>query len=126
MNKIFLAVFLCLTPLLALAAAGDTRIAELYVCELKEGKEMDAVKANNIKWLAYTRKAAGSDDVRSYALTPLVGDLSTFMFVDSFPDMATWSKVKSALKSPEGEAIEAGFEDLMDCAKNRLYESEQH
>ena len=126
MNKIFLAVILCLTPLLALAAAGDTRIAELYVCELKEGKEMDAVKANNVKWLAYTRKAAGSDDVRSYALTPVVGDLSTFMFVDSYPDMATWSKVKSALESPEGEAIEAGFEDLMECTKNRLYESEQH
>ena len=73
-----------------------------------------------------TRKAAASDDVRSYALNTVVGDLTKFVFVDTFPDMAAWSAAKSAAESDEGKAIEAAFEELMECTKNHLYESTEH
>lgn len=126
MKKIFLAFLTCCIPFIALADNHETRIVEMWQCELKEGKEMDEVKANNTKWLAYTRKAAGTDDVRSYALNPVVGDLTHFLFVDTYPDMATWQKVKSAMDSDEGEAIEDAFNELLECTKNRLYRSEQH
>jgi hypothetical protein len=126
MRKVFLAVLICFTPLPALTDNHEARVVELYQCELKEGKEMDAVKANNTRWLAYTRKAAGTDDVRSYALTPMVGDLTHFMFADSYPDLAAWQKVKSALETDEGQAIEDVFNELLECTKNRLYKSEQH
>jgi hypothetical protein len=126
MKKIILAVVFCFTPLVGLADAGDTRVIEMWQCELKDGKEMEEVQANNTKWLAMTRKAAGSDDVRSFALSTVVGDLTKFVFADSYPDMASWSAAKSAESSDEGEAIEAAFEDLMECEKNRLYKSTEH
>jgi hypothetical protein len=117
---------LCFTPLFALADAGDTRVVEMWQCDLKEGKEMDDVKANNTQWLAMSKKTGGSDAINSYSMTAVVGDLTKFMFVDSYPDMATWAKVKSAEDSPEGEAIEATFNELMECTENQLLESTQH
>jgi len=125
MRRMILAAIFCFTPLIGLADAGDVRIVEMWQCELKEGQKMEDVKANNTKWLALTRKEAASDDVRSYALSTVVGDQSKFVFVDTFPNMAAWSAAKSA-ESEEGKAIEATFNDLMDCTKNRLFESTEH
>ena len=125
MRRMILAAICCFTPLIGLADAGDVRIVEMWQCELKEGQKMEDVKANNTKWLALTRKEAASDDVRSYALSTVVGDQSKFVFVDTFPNMAAWSAAKSA-ESEEGKAIEATFNDLMDCTKNRLFESTEH
>ena len=78
-----------------------------------------------MQWLAMTRKEAASDDVRSYALSTIVGDQSKFVFVDTFPNLAAWSAAKSA-ESEEGKAIEATFNELMECTKNRLFKSTEH
>ena len=125
MRRMILAAIFCFTPLIALADAGDVRIVEMWQCELKEGQKMEDVKANNTKWLAMTRKEAASDDVRSYALSTIVGDQSKFVFVDTFPNLAAWSAAKSA-ESEEGKAIEASFNELMDCTKNRLFKGTEH
>ena len=125
MKKIFLTAVICMVPGICLAASGDERIAEMYMCELKEGKTMEEVQANNVKWLANTRKQAGNEEIRSYALEPMVGDLSHFYFIDSYPDLATWSAAKAA-ETDEGQAIEDAFNELMECTKNRLYKSTQH
>ena len=125
MRRIILAFVFCFTPLIGLADAGDVRIVEMWQCELKDGQKMEDVKANNTKWLALTRKEAASDDVRSYALNTIVGDQSKFVFVDTFPNLAAWSAAKSA-ESEEGKAIEATFDALMECTKNRLFNSTEH
>ncbi len=125
MNKIILALAFLAAPLLA-AADDHTRIVEFWKCELKDGKEMSDVEANNKKWLAMTRKTAGSEQVNSYMMTAVVGDQTKFMFADVYPDMASWSAAKSAEESEEGAAIEDTFNDLMECMDNRLYKSERH
>jgi len=125
MRRMILAAIFCFTPLIGLADAGDVRIVEMWQCELKEGQKMEDVKANNTKWLAMTRKEAASDDVRSYALSTIVGDQSKFVFVDTFPNLAAWSAAKSA-ESEEGKAIVATFNELMECTKNRLFKSTEH
>ena len=126
MKKCLWTIIALLLPSLGYAAAGDTRIAEIYQCELKEGKTMEEVQANNTRWLANARKQAGSDEVRSYALETVVGNQETFMFIDSYPDMASWAAAEAAVQTEEGKAIEAAFGDLMKCTQNRLYKSTQH
>jgi hypothetical protein len=121
MKKILITIALIAAP--ALALADDARYAETFSCELKDGKKMEEVMANNKRWLANARQAAGTDEINSYSLTPVVGDLSRFVFIDSFPSMAAWAAYKSAEESEESKAIEATFNDLMDCSKNRLYKS---
>lgn len=124
-NYLITAVFL-LTPAVSMADSDNTAIVEMWQCELKEGKKMEQVEANNTKWLAHTRAVTGSDEVNSYSLTSVVGDLTKFIFVDAYPTMAAWSAAKSAEDSEEGSAIEATFNELMECTKNRLYKSKQY
>jgi hypothetical protein len=108
------------------ALADDTRLLEIYKCKMKDGVKMEQVKANNVRWLANTRKIAGTDDINSYALQPKVGDFDHFIFIDSYPDLATWAKSESAGDTEESKAINAAFDEMLDCEKNRLYESTKH
>ena len=120
MRKALWTVMLILIPGLCLADSHKS-IAEVWQCELKEGKEMKDVMANNKRWLAHTRKMAGTDEINSWSLQTAVGDLTKFVFIDGYPDMKAWAAAKSAEESEEGKAIEETFNLLMDCTKNRLY-----
>ena len=126
MKKIVLLIVFLLAPAWALADNHDTAVVEMWKCKLNEGKTMDEVTAVNKRWLANTRKVTGSDDVNSYSLETVVGDLTIFGFADAYPDMATYAKAKAAAETEEGAAIEAAFDDLMDCTDNRLYKSTRH
>jgi hypothetical protein len=124
MKKLILAVMVLIVPVLGMADNHGTAIVEMWKCELKEGVKAEDVEATNKKWLALTRKTAGSDEVNSYMMTTVVGDQTKFLFADIFPDMAAWGAAKDA-DSEEGDAIEAAFNELMDCTDNRLYKSKQ-
>lgn len=126
MKKCFLAILFLIIPALGMADEHNTSVVEMWQCELKEGKTMKEVEANNKKWLTLARKNAGTEEVNSYALTTVVGDQTAFIFADIYPTMAAWSAAKSAGESEEGDAIQAAFNDLMDCSKNRLYKSTKH
>lgn len=125
MRKILWVVLLLAVPGIGLADSHKS-VAEMWQCELKEGKKMEEVQANNVLWLAMTRKAAGSEDVNSWSLETAVGDLTKFVFIDAYPNMAAWAAAKSAEQTEEGKAIEATFDELMDCTKNRLYNATRH
>jgi hypothetical protein len=126
MKKVLLFTLFLLAPAWCLADNHDTAIVEMWKCSLKDGKTMEEVQAVNKRWLAMTRKVAGTEDINSYSLETVVGDLTIFGFADAYPDMATYAKVKAAEDSEEGEAIDAEFDALMDCSDNRLYKSLRH
>lgn len=123
MKKLLLGIVFLLAPASVLADDHEA-IVELWKCELKEGKKMEDVEANNSKWLALAKKSAGTEKVSSFLMTTVVGDQTKFVFADVYPDMATWSSQKSAEETEEGKAIEATFDELIDCSDNRLYKSE--
>lgn len=125
MNRTLIAMLALLTvPALSLADAGDTRIIELYDCAIKEGKTADEVAAHNAKWLAFVRQTNAG--INSYGLQSVVGDSGSYMFADTYPDLAAWGAAKTALDSDAGRALDVGFGELLDCDKNRLYKSTQH
>ena len=126
MKKIVLFTLILFAPAWCLADNHDTAIVEMWKCSLKDGKTMEEVQAVNKRWLAMTRKVAGTEDINSYSLETVVGDLTIFGFADAYPDMATYAKVKAAEDSEEGQAIDAEFDALMDCSDNRLYKSLRH
>jgi hypothetical protein len=70
-----------------MAAHADSRIIEIWHCKVSEGKTMDDVAASNAKWLAFVRKVVADGDVNSYGVESVVGDSTSFMYVDSFPSM---------------------------------------
>jgi len=125
MRKVVLFTLFLMAPTWCLAA-DDTAVVEMWKCKLKDGKTMEEAQAVNKRWLAMTRKVAGTDEINSYSLETIVGDLTIFGWVDAYPDMATYAKVKAAGDSEESKAIEAEFNDLTECTDNRLYKSTRH
>lgn len=113
------------TTLFALAAAvaagplcADDYIAA-YTCKLNEGKKVEDVQAANSAWLKWVR-ANVNENIGSSVGTAVVGDFDSFLFVDSYPDLATWAAAVTALEGAPDE-IEAGLDAAAKCDRNRLW-----
>ena len=118
MKKLLLGAFTSLA-LFSAGAWADT-VSEVFECKFEKGATLADAQALNEKWLAFM-KANVSEDISSAAATALVGDFDEFLYVDTYPDVATWAAAKTALESDEGQAIETGFSDVMECDESTLY-----
>ncbi len=109
-------------------AIADPRIEEVWTCDISDGKTMDDVRAANSKWVVFINANVGGGDITSHIVTAIVGNTKTghFLYLDSFPSLASWSVAKSALDgNEEGEAIDAELNEAASCPENRLYSSEE-
>jgi len=105
-------------------AVADS-FSEVFTCTLEDEKTVEDVQAANSKWLAYVHENV-SEEITSSVITAVVGDLSVFRFVDSYPDLEIWAATKTRLDSDEAEADGMGelFDGLFDCSSSQLYKSE--
>lgn len=109
-----------------LAAFGISSLAvadsyvEVWTCTLVDDKTVDDVQAANSKWLAYVHENI-SADITSSILVAVVGNIEGFVFVDTYPDLATWSNAKTRLDSDEADEIDDLFDDVSDCSENSLH-----
>ena len=106
-------------------ADSHERMVVVWTCELAEGKTAEDVQATNSKWVKLVNAGLEEGEIRSYVLTTVVGDLQTFLYVDSFPSGEAWLATRTTMESDEGKALEAEFDALGDCSSNSLYASEQ-
>ena len=120
MKKLILGAFAPVALLCLSAGAWADEVSNVYTCTLEEGKTVADAQAVNTKWLAFMR-ANVSEDISSVAATAVVGDSDAFLWVDTYPDLATWAAGQEALDSDEGNAVESGFADVVDCSGNRLW-----
>ena len=122
--KKFLAVTMsCFLLGFAVSAHADG-VSETWLCELKEGKNVEDVQAVNSKWLKWVN-ARADGVVRSAVGTAIVGNSEIFMFVDSYPDLTTWAAVKTLLDSDEGNEIDGMFNETSECSSNRLWNMQE-
>jgi hypothetical protein len=120
MHKHLRSIFTTLAIFCLSAGALADPVAEVFTCKLHEGKTMEDAKAVNKMWLAWMR-ANVAEEITSTAATAVVGDSDTFMYVDTYPDLETWAKGKTARETDEGAAVEGGFDAVMKCPSNRLW-----
>jgi hypothetical protein len=123
MKNIIARSLVVLTALGLSSMAAAESYAEVWVCTLDDDKTVEDVQAVNSKWLAYVH-ANLSEDITSSIITAVVGDLSSFRFVDTYPDLETWANAKSRLDSDEADEIDELFEGVSTCSSNVLYKSE--
>jgi hypothetical protein len=112
-GAIALTLVLSAGPLLA-----DEYVAA-YTCKLNEGKKVEDVQAANSAWLKWVRENV-NENISSNVGTTVVGDFDLFLFVDSYPDLATWAATVTALESAP-DSIEEGLDAAAKCEKNRLW-----
>jgi len=103
------------------AGAGAEPVSAVFNCKLNDGKSKDDAMAVNAKWLKWARSVGGSDEITSSYVSTVVGELGGFLWVDNYPDLATWAKV-SAAESPE---LDEGFDAVQTCSRNSIYQGEE-
>ena len=101
-------------------ASADS-VNEVWHCKVKDEKSLDDVQAVNSKWLAMVREHV-SKDISSTVVSSIVGDSTSFLFVDIYADLATWEKTKTYLR--DNEAVDGLFSEVSECSQNSLYYSE--
>jgi len=119
LKKVLLAVATSAFLLLSVAVHAEP-VTIVFSCKLKDGSTKDDAMAINAKWLKWARATGGSDDIKSSYVTTLVGDSDGFMWVDTYPDIATWGKIVDA-----DSEFDAEFDAISTCSGNRMIRGEE-
>lgn len=104
---------------LSFAAAADP-VTVVFTCKLNDGKTKEEIMAVNAKWLKWARETAGTEEITSSYVTPVVGDFKGFMWVDNYPSAAAWARIADA-----GPEFDEEFDELATCSGNRMYRGEE-
>jgi hypothetical protein len=119
LKKTFLAAVSSVFLLLSFAANAEPVTAVFY-CKLNEGNTKEEAMEINARWLKWARETAGTDEITSSYVTTVVGDFDGFMWVDTYPDIASWGKIVDADSDFDDE-----FNEVATCSGNRLLRGEE-
>ena len=108
---------------ISVAANADSGVEEIWQCTLKEGKKIEDAMAANTAWVKWVNTNVAGGGIQSLTATAIVGDMSSFIFIDSFPSLESWAAMKTALESPDGKKVEAAINEVVQCTENRVYRS---
>ena len=118
-KKILLATVTSVFLLLSVAVNAEP-VSIVYSCKLKEGSTKEEAMEINTRWLKWARATAGTDEITSSYVSTIIGDLGSFMWVDTYPDIATWGKIVDA-----DSDFDAEFNEVSTCSGNRMYRGEE-
>lgn len=109
-----------------LMAAGGSftsaaEVAQLWHCELKEGKTEADEKAGNDRWVQFVNENVEGGGVRTFAGHTMVGNLNKFIYVDTFPSLEAWAEKEAAMQTEEGQEIDQALEQTATCESSSLY-----
>jgi hypothetical protein len=119
LKKIVLATVTSVFLLLSGAVYAEP-VSIVFSCKLKEGSTKEDAMEINARWLKWARATAGTDEITSSYVSTIIGDLGSFMWVDTYPDIATWGKIVDA-----DSGLDAEFDAVSTCSGNRMYRGEE-
>lgn len=118
LRKLFIAAASSAILLFSVAAHAEP-VSVVYSCTLNEGSTKDDAMEINARWLKWARETAGTDEITSSFVSPVIGDLDGFMWVDTYPSIAAWGKVVDS-----DSEFDAEFNEITTCSSNRMYRGE--
>jgi hypothetical protein len=121
MNRLLPGTFVALFSLCLSGIAAADSIAETWTCQVKEGKKLEDVLAVNSKWLEWVNAHVEGGGITSSVGESVVGNIENFIFLDTYPNLATWAATKDALDGDAGAELEDLFMEVSDCSENRLW-----
>ena len=124
MKKLFSGAFVAIITLCLSSVASADSIVEAWTCEVNDEKTIEDVQATNSKWLKWINDHVEGGGITSAVGTAVVGNTENFIFIDTYPDLATWAAAKDALDSDAGDELDDLFEDVSECSENRLWKIE--
>lgn len=124
MKKLLPVTFVALVTLCLSGIAAADSVVETWTCKVNEDKKIEDVQAINSKWLKWVNAHVEGGGITSSVGESVVGNSEKFIFVDTYPNLATWAATKDALDSTAGEELDELFEDVSECSENRLWRIE--
>ena len=121
LKKIMLATVTSVFLLLSVAVYAEP-VTIVFSCQLKDGSTKEDAMEVNARWLKWARSTGGSDEITSSYVSTIIGDRGGFMWVDTYPDIATWGKIADADADSE---FDAAFDEVSTCSSNRMYRGEE-
>ncbi|NCF74858.1 MAG: hypothetical protein GWP67_15330 [Gammaproteobacteria bacterium] len=115
LKKIMLATVTSVFLLLSVSVHAEP-VSIVFSCQLKDGSTKEDAMEINARWLKWARATGGSDEITSSFVSTVIGDLGGFMWVDTYPDIATWGKVVDA-----DSEFDAEFDEVSTCSGNRMW-----
>ena len=119
LKKSLLAAVSSIFLLLSVAAQAEP-ITAVFYCKLNEGSTKEDAMEINARWLKWARETAGTDEITSSYVSTIVGDFDGFMWVDTYPDIASWGKIVDTDSDFDDE-----FNEVATCSGNRLLRGEE-
>jgi len=120
MNKILSAVLFTLAIAFTSSSVFADSVVVSYNCELKEGKTQEELHAVNSKWLKWVRTNV-NENITSEVGTAIIGKQDMFLFVDTYPDLNTWSATQTALDSDAAAELKNIFDEVSECTESKLW-----
>lgn len=121
LKKIMLATVSSVFLLLSAVVHAEP-VTVVWSCTLNEGSTKADAMEINARWLKWARATGGSDEIMSSYVSTIIGDLGGFMWVDTYPDIATWGKI---VDDDSGADFDAEFNEVSTCTGSRMYRGEQ-
>jgi hypothetical protein len=118
LKKVMFATVTSVFLLLSVAVHAEP-VTIVFSCELKDGSTKEDAMEVNAKWLKWARATAGTDEITSSYVSTIIGDFDGFMWVDTYPDIATWGKIADA-----DSEFDAEFDEVSTCSGNRMLRGE--
>ena len=126
MKKTFAVILSICAFVLTSQANAEDGVLEFWDCDLQDGKTLDDAARVNGKWLKLQNAANPDAGIRSWGLSSIVGEPGNFGYMDAYPSLDAWAKGRAAMETPEGQALDAEFNDIAVCSSNRLYQATEH
>ncbi len=113
MRKIFASMTAVTLLLLSVSANAD--VAQVWQCQLAEGKTNDDLMALSRSWVAAAREMDDSASSRIYF--PVAGDAKegSFIIVFYLPDFTSWGEFEDAYPGSPVAKIDEGWDEIAPC-----------
>ena len=123
MNKSTIRRIFCAIVLLSVTALAqaDPRIEVVWSCTLNEGKTLEDLHEVNGNWLEWNEDKGLKGITSHVANRILGGDLSDVLLIDSYPNWETYAALVAEYDSPDGEAMDAAYNEVATCNSNTVW-----
>jgi hypothetical protein len=110
--------------LLFLSMPASADVAQVWECQLADGKTNDDLMVLSQSWLDAAKGINENASVRIYFPVATDAETDSFIFVFYLPDFASWGEFSDAYPDSPVAQVDAGWDDVAPCKVSGLWATE--
>ena len=111
------------TTLLFLSMTAGADVAQVWQCQLADGKTNDELMALAKSWLDAAKGIDDRASVRMYFPVATDAEEGAFIFAFYLPDFASWGKFNDAYPGSPVAQVDTGWNEIAPCKVSGLWDT---